>query len=447
MSTERIIKKILKKSIHRNSFYSEISILKSIKHPRIPIIYDVEEDESAYYIIEEYIYGMNLSAYIKEKGVLSLEKAVSFGIKICEIVSFLHGQKPVPVLFLDIHPENIIINEDKIYLVDFGSSYYLGETDRRELLMGTVGYAAPEQYRYDRLDERTDIYGIGAVLYYMVTGRSCGHNGAKSLEIPNNITGKYKAIVLQCLSEDMSKRLNSADAVARNLKELIKNDNAYSNENEPLIISVVGTEKHIGTTHISLALAEFLSETGRATVYEEMNESNHLRLLARHQGLKYRNGYFCHKKLMLKPEYGPQVQLETECSCIVRDYGSVKVSELGSTHVVLLVAGVKEWEIDHSIDVCRRWQETGNKLFILANQATVDRMHILFTATGQVGVQVPYIRDVLNNDDDTNNFFHELMKAMENGTTGGEPHKKKAGLFGRTAKKAENSRNRNNWNS
>lgn len=313
--------------------------------------------------------------------------------------------------------------------------------------MGTVGYAAPEQYSYDRLDERTDIYGIGAVLYYMVTGRSCEHYEAKSLEFPNNITGKYKAIVLQCLARDMSERLNSAEAVARNLKELIKNDNAYSSEKEPLIISVVGTEKHIGTTHISLALAAYLSETGRTTVYEEMNQSNHLRMLARHQGLKYHNGYFYHKKLMLKPKYGPQVHLETESGYIVRDYGCAEVSQIGYTHAVLVVAGVKEWEIDNSIEICRQWQGKADKLFILANQATDGRMHILFTAIGQVGVQVPYIGDVLNNDDNTNNFFHELMKAMENDTTGGGLNKKKAGLFGRIAKKAENNRNRNNRNS
>ena len=55
MSTRRIIKKILKKSIHHNSFYSETNILKTIKHPNIPIIYDQYEDECAFYIVEEYI--------------------------------------------------------------------------------------------------------------------------------------------------------------------------------------------------------------------------------------------------------------------------------------------------------------------------------------------------------------------------------------------------------
>ena len=92
MAVVRIIKKILKKSIHQDSFYSEINILKSIRHPNIPIIYDVEEDALAYYIIEEYIEGKTLSQYIAERGALSQDEAVSIGIKICEIISFLHGQ-------------------------------------------------------------------------------------------------------------------------------------------------------------------------------------------------------------------------------------------------------------------------------------------------------------------------------------------------------------------
>ena len=123
MSARRIIKKILKKSIRQNSFYSEINILKTVKHPNIPIIYDQYEDESAFYIVEEYIDAPNLMDYIRERGLLGEKQAVDIGIKLCEIISYLHSQKPVPILFLDIQPKNILINEDKIFLVDFGNSY------------------------------------------------------------------------------------------------------------------------------------------------------------------------------------------------------------------------------------------------------------------------------------------------------------------------------------
>lgn len=453
MLTERIIKKILKNSIRQSSFFSEINILKTIRHPGIPIIYDIEEDSSAYYIIEEYIEGLNLSHYLKKNGVLSQEEAVNIGIKICEIVSFLHGQKPVPILFLDIHPENILIKDDKIYLVDFGSSYYLGEADKRKLLMGTVGYAAPEQYRYDKLDQRTDIYGIGAVLYYMVTGRSCGHDSTKSLEFPNYITGKYKVIILQCLSRDMSERFSSVDMVARNLGEIIKKDDAYNDEKKSLIISVVGTQKRVGATYISLALATYLSEEWGATVYEEINESNHIRMLAKHCGLRYYNGYFYYKKLMLKPQYGPQVQLETDSRYIVRDYGVADISQVADSDMIIVVAGVNQWEIDNSAEVCRQWLDkecqpkTEQKVIILANMANTDNMRTLWKMTENVGMHMPYINNVFNSDEKIKEVFYQLMKAVKRDNSGGGNHKKKTRLFGRTAKKAENSHNRNNGDS
>lgn len=453
MSVVRIIKKILKKSIHQDSFYSEINILKSIRHPNIPIIYDVEEDTLAYYIIEEYIEGKTLSQHIADGGVLSQNEAVEIGIKICEIISFLHGQKPVPVLFLDVHPKNILINNDKIFLVDFGSSFFSDETEKRRLLMGSVGYAAPEQYRYDVLDERTDIYGIGAVLFFMVTGKSCGHDGTISLKFPNNISGKYRMIVMQCVSNDRDGRFRSVDMIAENLRELIKNDKTYNFSDKPRIISVAGTQTRIGTTHISIALASFLASKGCKVIYEEMNESNHLRMIARQRRLKYENGFFYKDGLMLKPSYGPQVQLKMECSYIVRDYGCLYDNEEPEGDAVLLLAGAKEWEIENSYMVCSRYlkqnREAGknHQVHILCNMSEYDKSKELWRMIGYIGMNVPYMSDIFCTGTVAENFFEELSQALGAECEGGELYKKKTRLFGRTAKKAGNSRDRNNRSS
>lgn len=453
MAVVRIIKKILKKSIHQDSFYSEINILKSIRHPNIPIIYDVEEDALAYYIIEEYIEGKTLSQYIAERGALSQDEAVSIGIKICEIISFLHGQKPVPVLFLDVHPKNILINNDKIFLVDFGSSFFSDETEKRRFLMGSVGYAAPEQYRYDALDERTDIYGIGAVLFFMVTGKSCGQNGTISLKFPNNISGKYRMVVMQCVSNDRNGRFRSVDMIAENLRELIKNDEAYNFTDRPQIISVAGTQTRIGTTHISIALASFLASKGCKVIYEEMNESNHLRMIARRRRLKYENGFFYKDSLMLKPSYGPQVQLCMECSYIVRDYGCLHGDLEPEGDMVLLLAGAKEWEIENSCAVCSRYLEESreagknHKIHFLCNMSHYDESKELWRMVGNIGTDVPFISDIFCADTVTENFFRELTQALGIECEGGGLYKKKTRLFGRTAKKTGNSRNRNNRSS
>ena len=86
MSERRIVKRILKKSVYKENFFSELNILKSIKNPHIPIVYDTEEDEKYYYIIEEYIEGITLSDYIKKNGCVNEKKIINIGIKLGEII-------------------------------------------------------------------------------------------------------------------------------------------------------------------------------------------------------------------------------------------------------------------------------------------------------------------------------------------------------------------------
>lgn len=438
MQTRRIIKKILKKSIHRSSFYSEINILKTIKHPNIPIIYDQYEDEEAFYIVEEYIEAPNLMEYIKENGVIDECKAVDIGIKLCEIISFLHSQKPIPILFLDIQPKNILIQGNKIYLVDFGNSYYLNEVKNRNVLLGTPGYAAPEQYKYESLDERTDIYGIGAVLYFMVTGRSGNHKSANSLEFPSEITGKYKMIVRQCLSEEITSRFHSVNTIGDNLYELTNNDIKYSKEDKPLIISLVGTKTNCGVTSIGLTLANYLSRDNKV-IYEECNDSNHIRSLAQYYKLNYGGGYFSKNgNFLLKPDYGPQIMLRQSCKYIVKDYGNnLILEEVGD--VLIVVAQISPWDILSTVKQCRQYMDwfrehSETKVIVIANSVNEKLCMKLWNSLGIIGINMPNIDDVFVMDKLVESQIQELYVAMNITGQGGEENKKKTGLFRRISK-------------
>lgn len=438
MQTERIIKKILKKSIHHSSFYSEINILKNIKHPNIPIIYDQYEDDEAFYIVEEYIDAPNLMEHIKENGLVSELKAVDIGIKLCEIISFLHCQKPIPILFLDIQPKNILIKEDKIFLVDFGNSYYLNEAGKRNLLLGTPGYAAPEQYKYQKLDERTDIYGIGAVLYFMVTGRSSNRKNASSLEFPNEVTRKYKMIVRQCLSEDIITRFSTVNMIRDNLYELTNNDIKYSKENKPLIISLVGTKSNCGVTSIGLVLANYLAKKNKV-IFEECNDSNHVRNLAKYYKLGYSGGHFYKSNnFLLKPKYGPQIMLEYPCKYIVRDHGNNLQGDLVGD-VLIVVAEVVPWKLISTTEQCRDYLnnyhgQLQTKVVVLANSLIEQFSMRLWSSLGVVGVSMPYIDDVFDEDKLVEKHLEELCVALDIIEKGGEKNKKKAGLFRRVSK-------------
>jgi len=152
----------------------EAAVLKELRHPGIPIIYDLEEDSNYYYLIEEYLDGESLYALIQREGSLVKAKAVSYGIELCRIIIYLHSFEPNPILYLDLQPRNILICQGALKLIDFDQAVMFSDAKTLRTRYGTKGCAAPEQYTDEPLDERTDIYAIGVLLYFMGTGQFPG---------------------------------------------------------------------------------------------------------------------------------------------------------------------------------------------------------------------------------------------------------------------------------
>ena len=128
-----------------SSILSEANILAKLRHPGIPIVYDIEEDEAFYYIIEEYVEGESLEKLLWNTSV-SQEYMIQIGIQLCGIVSFLHSQKPFPVLHQDLKPSHIIVCGNQVKLIDFGIASYITSRGKNYQNYGTKGFAAPEQY-------------------------------------------------------------------------------------------------------------------------------------------------------------------------------------------------------------------------------------------------------------------------------------------------------------
>lgn len=456
MSVMRIVKRILKNSVCKDTFYSEVNILKNIKNPNIPTLYDIEEDNQAYYIIEDYIEGVNLDDFIRKNGLMSEHQAVDIGIKLCHIIEFLHNQKPIPILFLDIQPKNIIICDEELYLVDFGNSFYLNETENRKLLMGTVGYAAPEQYKKECLDERTDIYGIGAVLYFLVTGKGCDGDIAQNILLPHNISEKFKIALLQCLAPYREDRLNSVVALENCLMNIFNEDNICTCNEKSRIISFTGADRRVGVTHVCLAFASYLAGQGYKVLYEEANNTNHLRLIAADNRLKYQNGFFYADTLMCKPLYGAVVSLDADCTYILRDCGVLHENNLYEKNFcdssdVVLVAGAKPWEIEQSVNMINKAidmtvnEEKTIQLHILCNSGNSREALALWKKTGHIGQRVPLLQHLLEYEgysDIEKQFFEGLKAVLKFDNEGGEEHRKGASFFRKTAKKAADYINR-----
>lgn len=157
----------------RAGLVAEIETLKNLNHPNLPSIIDVIEDDESFIIVMDFIEGNSLDKILEENGAQPEEYVVQWAMQLCDVFGYLHSRVP-PIIYRDMKPANVMLKPDgNITVIDFGTAkaydIELGQTTG----IGTIGYAAPEQYRgsgYGRTDARTDIYCLGMTLYHLVTG-------------------------------------------------------------------------------------------------------------------------------------------------------------------------------------------------------------------------------------------------------------------------------------
>ena len=169
--------KILKPEFTRDlkimeSFRRESQAAASLSHPNIVNVYDVGKEGNISYIVMELVEGRVLSDIIKEDGPMDYKRAVEVGIQIASALSLAHKNH---IIHRDVKPHNILITSDGIAkITDFGIAKAMDSTNglgNSETVMGSVHYISPEQARGGYIDEKSDIYSLGIVLYELVTGK------------------------------------------------------------------------------------------------------------------------------------------------------------------------------------------------------------------------------------------------------------------------------------
>ena len=344
----RAIKQVSKALVAYEAFRREALIMKSLRHPAIPIVYDLEEDQEFLYLIEEYLKGISLYTLIERQGVMQEAEAVHYGVQICRLVEFLHSQGE-PILYLDLQPNNLIICGSIVKIVDFGQAAYGGRIGPQTQRYGTVGCAAPEQYTTDlKLDTRTDIYAIGAVLSYMVNQAPLlGQNSSRT------VSRDLEAVIARCMEPEPERRFATAGELEQQLLRLIRPQAGgipHSEYTPSLAVAVTGARPGSGTTHLAIALCRYLNSCGWDAVYEEHNESGHIRCLAEFYGVRADSrGLYHMGGCRMKPWYGEAVALEEpEAAVVIRDYGigwAALKRDLGTgTTGVLMTAGGSPWQ-------------------------------------------------------------------------------------------------------
>ena len=153
------------------NFEREANLLATLHHPSIPRIFDYFSIESRSYLVLEFIHGKDMEAIINEtNGFLPEHQVLTWAIELCDVLDYLHGHKPDPIIFRDMKPSNVMINSNgDVILVDFGIAKVF-QSGIKGTMIGTEGYSPPEQYRGDATPA-ADIYAMGATIHHALTRR------------------------------------------------------------------------------------------------------------------------------------------------------------------------------------------------------------------------------------------------------------------------------------
>lgn len=282
---------------------------------------------------------------------------MDIGIQICDLLQYLYSLEN-PVLYLDLQPSNVIISNKEVKLIDFGASAYKNQVNNRKYSLGTKGFAAPELYGNIHASERTDIYGLGALLYYMVTGLTYETKPSlvynKSLKLCSK--GLIK-IIKTCLSSNPFFRYSNVHILKEKLLE-IKNKKKLTVKtpidfSEPIIIAVAGGQTRIGTTHLSLLITSYLNQIGFNSLYIEKNNSKHVyQILEQQKNIKLSKGIYELNNCNVLPFYEIQLPIDkTKYNFHILDLGILTQDNLEfflEANIKTCILGTREWETKYS---------------------------------------------------------------------------------------------------
>lgn len=207
-------------------FSDEAQMLVQLKHPYIPQIIDYQKptEDGYVYIIMDFVDGITLDTlFKKQQGKMPYSQALKYIIQLCNIFEYLHGHNPT-IVYRDLKPSNIMIDEkDNVQLIDFGiARNYQEDKSGDTVNFGTMGFAAPEQYVVNmQTDHRTDLYALGATMYYLFSGGKYYAPLNHRLETHNKeLPEQLYAIIHRLLEQDPYNRYQSAKDVKNDLMKI-----------------------------------------------------------------------------------------------------------------------------------------------------------------------------------------------------------------------------------
>ena len=200
---------------------------KAIKHPDVPTMLELIQTSKYIYLVMDYLDGETLDRILDTSGSMESKRAAIVGRNIAKILKTMHELNP-PIVCRDVKPSNIMIHNGlDVRMFDFGIAMrYYDDGREDEHIVGTVGYAAPEQYKGHARPE-SDIYGLGMTLYYMLTKddpKAPGFTHKSIRGVNSKVAPELERIVEKCIEPDYKNRYRNCDELIRDLDHFINGD-------------------------------------------------------------------------------------------------------------------------------------------------------------------------------------------------------------------------------
>jgi serine/threonine protein kinase/tetratricopeptide (TPR) repeat protein len=219
----------------KNRFLREAQAAAALNHPNICTIYEIDEVEGQSFIAMEFVEGQSLKAKI-EAGPLKLDEALNIVMQVAEGLQAAHEKK---ITHRDIKPANIMLKtKGQAKIMDFGLAKLAGRTiiTKEGATLGTTAYMSPEQGRGEEVDQRTDIWALGVVLYEMITGQLpfkglyeqavvysiLNENPEPLTSLRTGVPMELERVVNKCLEKQAAHRYQHADDLLADLRRVQK---------------------------------------------------------------------------------------------------------------------------------------------------------------------------------------------------------------------------------